>query len=80
MPHLIVKVADYHSEAEIQALGERLTTAVTQALNVGPDTLSIAIEEVPLSEWTDRVYVPEIEPQLDRLLKRPGYGRPTPEN
>jgi len=80
MPHLIVKVADYHSDAEIKALGERLTVAVTEALNVSPDTLSISIEEVPLSEWTDRVYVPEIEPHLARLFKRPGYGRPTQKN
>lgn len=75
MPHLIVKVATGHSQAEIEALTAKLTEAVTQTLNVGPDTLSIALEETPMASWMDRIYGPEIEPQLDRLLKRPGYGR-----
>jgi 4-oxalocrotonate tautomerase len=32
------------------------------------------IEEVQPRDWLESVYRPEIEPQMNRLYKKPGYG------
>ena len=37
-------------------------------------TSRVAIEEVRPSDWLEKVYRPDIEPQMDKLYKKPGYG------
>jgi 4-oxalocrotonate tautomerase len=74
MPHLVVKLASGRSDADKARLGERLTQAVQDALGYGPESVSIVLDEIPMSEWMSKVYEPEIVPIADQLLKRPGYG------
>jgi len=65
------------TEAEMADLVGALTEAVTRVFGTGPDAVSIAVEPVEPSEWTERVYRPQIEAHAHLLWKRPGYNQPT---
>ncbi|MFZ2031631.1 MAG: hypothetical protein WAU68_15065 [Vitreimonas sp.] len=46
----------------------------TETLGYGPDSVSVAIEDVPPRDWIARVYEPDIAAKPDQLFKEPGYG------
>ncbi|KQT62574.1 MULTISPECIES: tautomerase family protein [unclassified Aureimonas] len=75
MPHVIVKLTAGRSEEMKQALAQKLAEALTTTIGCGAEVVSVAIEDVPIADWTEAVYIPEIEPQFDRLYIKPGYGR-----
>jgi 4-oxalocrotonate tautomerase len=70
---VIVKLAAGRSEARKKKLADEITHAVMSSVEAGSDSISVAIEDVPMSEWTERVCNPETLPQLDRLYKRRAY-------
>lgn len=74
MPHVIVKLVPGRSEQQKADLAAAITQAVITIAGSKEPDVSVAIEEVPLADWTERVYRPDIEPQLGRLYKTPGYG------
>ncbi|MCJ2185758.1 tautomerase family protein [Novosphingobium beihaiensis] len=74
MPHVSVKMYSGRSDAEKQALTDRITAAVRETLGYGPESVSIAIEDVSPSQWMSKVYGPDIQQKEDKLFKRPGYG------
>jgi 4-oxalocrotonate tautomerase len=73
MPHVVVKLAAGRSETQKAKLAEQITRALTETAGVGEESVSVAIEDIPMSEWTERVYKPEILPNLSQLYKKPGY-------
>ena len=73
MPHVIVKLWPGKSEAQKARLADRITEDVTDVLGYGPDSVSIAFEEIEASAWAEKVYRPDIAAAGDRLYKRPGY-------
>ena len=74
MPHVVVKMMAGRSEQQKRQLAEAITKNVTTILNVGDDSVSVAIEDVKADEWEAKVYEPEIVPNWDNLYKEPGYG------
>lgn len=74
MPHLVVKIYAGRSDAEKQALADRLSGVVQDVLGYGPEAVSIGIEDVSPARWTQDVYRPDIEAKVNTLFKRPGYG------
>jgi 4-oxalocrotonate tautomerase len=38
------------------------------------DAVSVSIEDVDQSDWTEKVYKPDIAGNWDNLYKKPGYG------
>jgi 4-oxalocrotonate tautomerase len=42
-------------------------------LDYGEESVSVAIEEVPSTDWAEQVYQPDIQSQWDKLYKKPGY-------
>ena len=74
MPHVIVKMHAGRSEAQKQKLAEAVTKAVIEGAGVGEDSISVSIEDVAPSDWTAKVYEPDIENGPGKLYKRPGYG------
>ncbi|MEV7879374.1 tautomerase family protein [Streptomyces microflavus] len=74
MPHVHIQhFTRTFTEAEKADLVEALTEAVTRVFGTGPDAVSIAVEPVDPSEWTEEVYRPQIEARPHLLWKRPGY-------
>ncbi|WP_310631259.1 tautomerase family protein [Paraburkholderia sp.] len=73
MPHVIVKAWPGKTEAQKHALAVAITREIVSILGNGPDSVSIAFEEVEPSRWKEAVYVPDIKDRPDILLKKPGY-------
>ncbi|WP_348675186.1 tautomerase family protein [uncultured Abyssibacter sp.] len=73
MPHVIVKLWPGKSEDQKQRLADAITRDVMQELGCGPDSVSVAMEEVDPGDWTEQVYRPDIERGSGRLYKKPGY-------
>jgi 4-oxalocrotonate tautomerase len=73
MPHVVVKLLPGRSEQQKAKLGEELSEAVVTALDCDESSVSVAIEEVPSGDWTERVYRPDIIGNMGRVYKKPGY-------
>lgn len=74
MPHIIVKMYSGRSEEQKQKLAEAVTKAVMASTGNGEEAVSVSIEDVAPSDWTEKVYKPDIENGSGKLYKRPGYG------
>lgn len=73
MPHIIIKLWPGKSEQEKKRLAEAITKDVMAVLDLGEETVSVAIEEIPSADWKEKVYKPEILGQPEKLYKKPGY-------
>ena len=73
MPHVIVKLWPGKSEEQKTKLAQAIVKDVTKALHYGEESVSVSMEEVPASEWLEKVYKPDIERKPDQLYKKPGY-------
>ena len=74
MPHVIVKMYAGRSAEQKQKLAEAVTKAIMAVTGNGEDSVSVSIEDVAPSDWTEKVYKPDIENGPGQLYKRPGYG------
>ncbi len=73
MPHVIVKLWPGKTDAQKQQLAEQITQDVMKVLHYGPDSISVAFEEVDASQWREKVYQPDILGKQEQLYKKPGY-------
>jgi len=73
MPHVIIKLYPGRTREQKEAMAHAVSEAIVRSIGADPATISVAIEEVPPSEWKARVYDPEIRPHLDTLWVKPGY-------
>ncbi|MFZ0208747.1 MAG: tautomerase family protein [Roseiarcus sp.] len=74
MPHVIVKLWPGKSEPQKQKLVEGVTNAVMTSLGYGEASVSVSLEEVAPSEWTEKVYKTDIVGKPDQLYRKPGYN------
>ena len=73
MPHVIVKLWPGKSEQQKTQLAEEIVKDVMKVLNYGEESVSVAIEEVPAQDWSEKVYEPDIVNNSEKLYKKPGY-------
>jgi 4-oxalocrotonate tautomerase len=73
MPHIIVKLASGRSEQQKARISEEVTKAIMSSADCKESAISVSIEDVDLSEWTEKVYNPDILAKPDTLYKKPGY-------
>ena len=73
MPHIIVKLWPGKSENQKQRLADAITKDVMEILHYGEESISVAMQEVKPQDWAEQVYRPEIESNIERLYKKPGY-------
>lgn len=73
MPHVIVKLWPGKSEQQKKRLSDEIAKAVVTVLHYGEEFVSVAIEEVPSTEWKEKVYEPDIQEKSGTLYKKPGY-------
>jgi 4-oxalocrotonate tautomerase len=73
MPHVIVKLAAGRSRHQKEEIAAQVTKAIMSAAKVSEDAVSVSIEDHALSDWTEKVYKPEIVDKPDTLFKKPGY-------
>ena len=73
MPHVTVKLYSGRSEQQKALLADALTRAVMDTLKVGEESVSVAIEDVKLKDWAERVFRPDILGKPETIYKKPGY-------
>jgi 4-oxalocrotonate tautomerase len=74
MPHVIVKMHSGRTEEQKARIAAEVTKAVMAGAGCGEDAVSVSIEDVAPSEWTEKVYKPDILGKPDLLFKKPGYN------
>ncbi len=42
-------------------------------LDLGEESISVALEEVAAEDWAEKVYKPDIVRKPEQLYKKPGY-------
>jgi 4-oxalocrotonate tautomerase len=47
---------------------------VMTSLGYGEASVSVSLEEVAPSDWTEKVYKPDIVGKADQLYRKPGYN------
>ena len=73
MPHVIVKLWPGKSEKQKKQLADAIARDVMDILHYGEESVSVALEEIPATEWAEQVYRPDIVQNAARLYKKPGY-------
>ncbi|HET8610352.1 MAG TPA: tautomerase family protein [Burkholderiales bacterium] len=73
MPHVIVKLWPGKSEQQKKRLADAIARDVMRVLNYGEESVSVAMEEVAVRDWAEKVYKPDIVDKPDKLYKKPGY-------
>lgn len=73
MPHISVKLWTGKSEAQKKRLADELVKAAIAVIGYGTDSFSVTIEDVEPNQWKEKVYIPDIIEQKDKLYKKPGY-------
>lgn len=73
MPHVIVKMIEGKTEEQKQAMTAAVAEALKTTLGCSDSAISVAIEDFPKEDWTDAVYVPDIQGKVDQIYRKPGY-------
>ena len=73
MPHEVVTLWPGKSEQQKTRLAEAITRDITDILQYGEHSVSIAMEEVKPQDWVEKVYKPDILNKWDNVYKKPGY-------
>ncbi len=73
MPHVIVKITSGRSQQQKEQIAAEVTKAIMSTAKVGEDAVSVSIEDYAASDWTEKVYKPDIIGKPDTLVKEPGY-------
>lgn len=71
MPHVIVKLQSDRSEQQKSKIAAEVTKTIMATANCAED--AVCIEDVAATDWTEKVYKPDIIGNADRLYKKPGY-------
>ena len=74
MPHAIIKLAAGRPEALKQRLADAIAQTIMTTLGVDEESVSVSIEDIPMADWTEAVFEPDISGRPDTLYKKPGYG------
>lgn len=74
MPHIDIKCfpRDLNAE-EKSALAAEITAVVVRHLKSKESAVSVALNEITPQAW-QQVWDTEIAPQMDSLIKKPGYS------
>ncbi len=73
MPHITIKLFPGKTEEQKQQLTNAIVQNFIDLFQYKEEALSVSIEDVPKSEWKEKVYQPEIIDNKEHLYKEPGY-------
>lgn len=74
MPHVDIKCfpRDLNDEQKT-ALAADIADVIIRHLNSKDSSISVALSEIDPDAWKSEVWDTEIGPQMDTLIKKPGY-------
>jgi 4-oxalocrotonate tautomerase len=70
---VIVKLWPGPSEQQKARLAEAITKDVMDILDLGEESVSVAMEAVEPRAWAEKVYRPDIASKPEHLYKKPGH-------
>jgi len=74
MPHVDIKCFPRElNDEQKTALAADITEVLVRHLNSKEGAVSVALNQVQQSDW-QQVWDTEIAPQMDTLIKKPGYS------
>lgn len=74
MPHVDIKCFPRElTDEQKSALAADITEVLIRHLNSKDGAVSVALNQVVQSDW-QKVWDSEIAPQMERLIKKPGYS------
>ena len=74
MPHVDIKCFPRElSDEQKTALAADITEVLIRHLNTKDRAVSVALNQVQESDW-QQVWDSEIAPQMEQLIKKPGYS------
>ncbi|MDT3412116.1 tautomerase PptA [Kosakonia cowanii] len=75
MPHIDIKCfpRDLNDEQK-NALAADITEVIIRHLNSKESSISVALTEIAPEEWQVNAWDKEIAPQMEKLIKKPGYS------
>lgn len=71
MPHITIKTYPLPETVKFE-LAKEITNLLINKAGKSENAISIAITDVPESDWMEQVYDREIRPNLSTLYKKPG--------
>jgi 4-oxalocrotonate tautomerase len=74
MAHVIVKLYPGRSAETLKHLADQIVKNVADIAGCEEKVVSVAVEEVELSDWPEKVYRPDILEKADSLIVKPGYN------
>ena len=75
MPHVDIKCFPRElNNEEKEALAADIAAAITRHLGSKDGAISVALNQVQQEDWKANVWDTEIAPQLETLIKKPGYS------
>lgn len=75
MPHVDIKCFPRDLNEEQQAaLAADITDVIIRHFNSKESSVSVALRQVAQEEWKGQVWDKEIAPQMEQLIKKPGYS------
>ncbi|OKO71485.1 tautomerase family protein [Bradyrhizobium sp. AS23.2] len=72
MPHVIVKLYSGRSDEQKKLLANEITKTIMATLGSKEDAISVGIEDVEPTEWSERVHKPDVLGKPETIYKRPG--------
>ncbi|MDQ0321576.1 4-oxalocrotonate tautomerase [Pararhizobium capsulatum DSM 1112] len=73
MPHVSIKMIEGRTEEQKQALAAVVTQTLIATLGCSDASVSVVIEDFADKDWTDAVYIPDIQGHAETIYKKPGY-------
>lgn len=75
MPHVDIKCFPRElNEEQKAALAADIAAAISRHLGSKDGAISVALNQVQQEAWKSEVWDSEIAPQMDTLIKKPGYS------
>ena len=73
MPHIEIKCFPGRTEEQKKLCAQEITKAITSTLGCKETSVSVAIKEIPESDWKKEVWDKSLVKDKDSLYKEPGY-------
>jgi len=74
MPHIEIKCFPRDlTEEQKQALATEVCDVLKKHFGSKDESLSVALQMVEQAQWKPEVWDKQIAPQMEQLLKKPGY-------
>jgi len=75
MPHVDIKCFPRElNDEQKNALAADIAAAITRHLGSKDGAISVALNQVQQDAWKAQVWDTEIAPQMETLIKKPGYN------